>query len=86
MLAPVRLWPKNPASKPIELRVVKILAQVPSQDRPDVAHVARDQNPHSQLPRFAHHSFQGALPDAHRSSRCRLSLSVSIGCQKPRWK
>ena len=33
-----------------------------------------------------HHVFQGAFPFAHSSSRCCLSRSVSIACQKPRWK
>jgi len=40
------------------------------------------------LPKCAVHShtFHGALPDCQSSSKWILSRSVSIGCQKPRWK
>src|SRR5277367_6778103 len=34
----------------------------------------------------AHHVFQGASPVVQSSSRRCLSRSVSMGCQKPRWK
>jgi hypothetical protein len=69
-----------------QFRVRDIFAQEPREDRADISYVAGNQYPHSLLLRFAHQTFQGALPEAQRSSRCRLSLSVSVGCQKPLWK
>ena len=51
------------------------------------AGMPREQHPPAR-PELAHqaHTFQLACPEAHSSSsRCR-TRTVSIGCQKPRWK
>ena len=48
--APVRLWPKKPLSKPIKLGVVERSAQKSRHDRPDIAHVAGDQDSHACRP------------------------------------